>query len=136
MNLELMVSELLRDEALRKKPYLDSVGKLTIGVGRNLADVGISESEALLLLQNDIERAVHWLNTTLPWWTQLSEARQRVLVNMTFNLGPRKLLTFVNTLRYIQEGRYAEASEAMRQSKWAEQVGERAQRLAAMMKTG
>lgn len=49
---------LIRHEGLKLKPYRDTVGKLTIGAGRNLNDLGISEREAMFLLDNDImERA-------------------------------------------------------------------------------
>jgi lysozyme len=129
-----LVRQLIRDEGLRLKPYTDSVGKLTIGVGRNLTDVGISREEALSLLTADITSAEKLLDTELPWWRTLEAPRRRVLLNMAFNLGYR-LLTFKNTLRAAQEGRYEDAAEGMRASKWARQVGKRANRLAATMQS-
>jgi lysozyme len=129
-----LVRQLIRDEGLRLKPYTDSVGKLTIGVGRNLTDVGISREEALSLLTADITSAEKLLDTELPWWRSLEAPRRRVLLNMAFNLGYR-LLTFKNTLRAAQEGRYEDAAEGMRASKWARQVGKRANRLAATMQS-
>ncbi|KAG0310255.1 hypothetical protein BGZ97_012685, partial [Linnemannia gamsii] len=81
-----LLSELSRDEGRRLKPYRDTVGKLTIGVGRNLTDVGISESECDMLLENDIARIRAWLDLKLPWWRDMDKVRQRVLINMTFNL--------------------------------------------------
>ncbi len=127
--------ELNRDEGRRLKPYLDTVGKLTIGVGRNLTDVGISESECDMLLENDIARTRAWLDLKLPWWRDMDKVRQRVLINMTFNLGS-KVLTFVNTLAAMQHANYAAAANGMLASKWAKQVGARANRLADMMRTG
>jgi lysozyme len=117
-------------------PYTDTVGKLTIGVGRCLDDVGISPEEAQMLLDSDIERAISNLNTGIPWWSTLDEVRQRVLVNMCFNLGIQGLLRFKNTLALVRAGKYEEASVAMLQSIWAGQVGKRAVRLAHSMKTG
>jgi lysozyme len=73
---------------------------------------------------------------TLPWWRNLSPVRQRVLVNMAFNLGMVGLLTFKNTLGAMQNGSYAAAAAGMLSSKWATQVGVRAERLADMMRTG
>ena len=73
---------LIRDEGLRLKPYRDTVGKLTIGVGRNLEDVGISAEEADLLLHNDIQHAAKALDQQLLAWRQLNVARQQVLLNM------------------------------------------------------
>lgn len=129
----LLVKQLLRDEGIRLKPYTDTVGKLTIGVGRNLTDVGISRDEALYLLQADIQTATRLLDTELPWWRELSPPRGRVLVNMAFNLGYR-LLTFKNTLKAVREGRWEDAYEGMIASKWAAQVGKRAYRLAIQMR--
>jgi len=136
MKLDILKDELIRDEGLKLKPYRCTAGKLTIGVGRNLDDVGISASEASMLLEHDINRVITQLNLHLPWWANLTEARQRVLVNMTFNLGIVGLLKFKNTLALIQAGKYQDAAKAMLQSKWASQVGERARRLAKMMGEG
>ncbi|MCG1042495.1 glycoside hydrolase family protein [Mycetohabitans sp. B8] len=130
-----LLSELSRDEGRRLKPYLDTVGKTTIGVGRNLTDVGIADSECDLLLENDVLRSVTWLDRHLPWWRSLDAVRQRVIINMAFNLGD-KLLTFANTLAAMQRGDYAAAADGMLASKWATQVGTRAHRLASLMRTG
>jgi lysozyme len=131
----ILVRQLTRDEGLRLKPYTDTVGKLTIGVGRNLTDVGISKAEAEALLQADIERSAALLDQELPWWKTLDGPRQRVLLNMAFNLGYR-LLTFKNTLKAVREGRWEDAAAGMLASKWAYQVGQRAHRLAATMRSG
>lgn len=128
--------ELEVDEAFRAKPYRCTAGKLTIGIGRNIDDVGITRDEALFLLRSDITKIEAQLDKNLPWWRKLSDARQRVLLNMTFNMGLRTMLTFERTLGLIQFGKYHEAAQAMLQSKWAKQVGERAERLSEMMKVG
>jgi lysozyme len=129
-------AELARDEGLRLKPYLDSVRKLTIGYGRNLTDVGISLEEAAYLLDADVARAVKDLDDALPWWIKLDEVRQRVLVNMAFNMGIFGLLGFTNTLNFMEMGMYEAAADGMLKSLWARQVGPRADRLAEMMRTG
>lgn len=131
-----LLAELKRDEGVRLKPYTDTVGKLTIGVGRNLTDVGISDDECTALLQNDIDKVLAQLDRSLPWWRKLDPVRQRVLVNMAFNMGMTGLLTFKNTLAAVQSGSYAAAAAGMLASKWATQVGARAERLADMMRTG
>jgi lysozyme len=132
--------QLLTDEGLRLKPYTDTVGKNTIGVGRNLDDVGITKLEAMYLLENDISRAIRDLVAALDWFPLLDPVRQCVLVNMAFNLGvgnsKRGLLSFQNTLAAIASGDYAAAADGMLRSKWAKQVGHRAERLAKMMRTG
>lgn len=124
------------DEALKLKPYKDSVGKLTIGIGRNLEDVGITGDEAMYLLNNDIDRVYAELTRNFPWFNSLNHVRQNVLMNMCFNIGIGKLHGFKNTLDHIKNGKYKEAAEAMLDSKWATQVGKRANRLAKMMETG
>ena len=136
MDIDQLIIELNRDEGLRLLPYRDTVGKLTIGVGRNLDDVGISIAEANNMLLNDINRVLPQLDKSMPWWRDLSEARQRVLCNMAFNLGITKLLKFTKTLKMMQDGNYKQAAEAMRQSLWYRQVGVRAERLAVMMDNG
>lgn len=128
--------QLILHEGKKGKPYTDTVGKLTIGVGRNLTDVGITDEEILYLLGNDIRAVEAHLNYALPWWVGLNDVRRRVLIDMCFNLGITKLLTFKNTLRAMQEARYGDAAEGMLNSLWAKQVGQRAVRLAKMMRTG
>lgn len=136
MDREKLAAELIRDEGLRLEPYVDTVGKLTIGVGRNLADRGISKAEAEFLLETDIGLVEDVLDTWLSWWRTLSEVRQRVLANMCFNMGIAKLRGFKNTLAAMKTGDYEAAAAGMRRSLWARQVGARAERLAKMMKTG
>jgi lysozyme len=131
-----MIRQLRLHEGERLKPYRCTAGKLTIGVGRNLDDRGISAAESAYLLGNDIDH--HWreLVKALPWVEQLDEVRQRVLLDMAFNLGIGGLLGFKNTLATIKGGNYRKAGEMMLDSKWAGQVGQRADRLAVMMATG
>lgn len=135
MNLEALKDQLVQHEGLRLKPYKDTVDKLTIGVGRNLDDVGITEAEAMLLLDNDIKRVVADLDRALPWWRHMSKTRQLVLADMAFNLGLPRLKGFKNALEAMAEGRYDEAAHEMMDSRWARQVGHRAIRLARMMAT-
>jgi len=135
-NRELLVYELSRDEDVRAKPYKDSVGKLTIGVGRNLDDKGLSKAEINILLNNDINDCESDLDREMPWWRQLNDNRQRVLLNMCFNLGITRLKGFKNMLRDVQNGLYDQAAVEMLDSLWAQQVGGRAVRLAKLMKNG
>ncbi len=131
-----MVRQLRLHEGERLKPYRCTAGKLTIGVGRNLEDRGITRDESAMLLSNDIGAMETELLRALPWVTQLNEVRQRVLVDMAFNMGVLGLLNFKRTLATIQAGNYQQAATMMLDSKWAKQVGQRAERLARMMATG
>jgi lysozyme len=127
-------AQIIDHEGLRLKPYRDTVGKITIGVGRNLSDVGISREEAAMLLDHDLVRALADLDT-FPMFATLSPIRQRVLIDMRFNLGPSRFRTFKRTLAAVAAGDYVRAAEGMRASKWARQTGRRARRLAIMMET-
>lgn len=127
---------LVRHEGLRLKPYTDTVGKVTIGVGRNLDDVGISKDEALLLLQSDIERVVIQANANFPWYPKLDNVRKDVILSMLFNMGLSRFSGFKNTIGLIASGKYQQASEEMLKSTWAKQVGQRSIELSHMMATG
>jgi lysozyme len=131
----LLLAELERDEGRRLWPYVDTVGKVTIGVGRNLTDVGITDDDCDRMLAEDIARAEADLDRTLSWWPGLGDVRQRVILNMQFNLGSR-LLTFRHALAAMREADWATAAAEMRNSLWALQVGARADRLAQAMETG
>lgn len=128
------VEQLKHDEGLRLKPYRCTADKLTIGYGRNLDDVGISADEAEYLFANDIKEAESELRHTFPWFEELTAVRQDVLVNMRFNLGLTRLLGFKKFLKAVELGNYETAADEMLSSFWAEQVGDRAKRLAHLMR--
>ena len=131
-----MTRQLRLHEGERLKPYRCTAGKLTIGVGRNLDDRGITREESAMLLANDIAAEERELLRALPWVATLDEVRQRVLLDMSFNMGLVGLLGFKRTLATIQAGEYQAAATMMLDSKWAKQVGQRAERLSRMMATG
>tara|TARA_R100000541_G_scaffold54605_1_gene63149 strand:- start:288 stop:707 length:420 start_codon:yes stop_codon:yes gene_type:complete len=136
MNKAKLAEQLKKHEGVKLKPYTDTVGKLTLGIGRNLEDKGITEQEALFMLNSDVDYFYGKLAKRLTWFLNLDDVRQNVLVNMAFNLGVGGLLTFKNMLRLASVGHYQEAAEEMLNSKWAEQVGYRANELAEQMRTG
>lgn len=131
-----LVRQITLHEGVRLKPYRCTAGKLTIGIGRNLEDRGITLAEAQQLLANDLVDIRNGLVNALPWVGNLDDVRQRVLVDMAFNLGLAGLLQFERTLAAIKAGEYQRAATMMLQSKWARQTGQRAERLARMMVTG
>jgi len=129
--------QLVRHEGLRLKPYRCTAGKLTIGYGRNLDDCGISQKEAYILLENDIQDCDQSLIDEIPEiYNALDEVRKSVLLNMCFNLGISGLLEFNNTLTFIAAGDWERAANGMLASKWAKQVGKRAIELSEMMRKG
>jgi len=136
MDMNELKAELVRDEGLRLKPYEDTAGKLTIGVGRNLDDVGLTEEEAGYLLENDVGRSMVDLDRNAPWWRSMSDARQRALVNMCFNLGWPRLSQFKNMLAALEAGDFVRAAAEALDSRWARQVGRRSARIAVRIREG
>ncbi len=133
-DLDALQADLVRDEGQRLKPYRDTVGKLTIGIGRNLDDRGLTEDECLFLLQTDIGVTFADLDHNAPWWRYLTEPRRRALANMCFNLGWPRLSKFVNMLAALEVGNYSTAADQALDSRWAEQVGDRAMRIAELFR--
>lgn len=125
-----------KNEGLRLKPYKDTIGKLTIGYGRNLDDRGITKEEADYLAENDFKTVIYDVTKNLPWILSLDEVRQGVIYEMCFNLGINRLMVFRNTLNNIRDGNYIQAAKEMLNSKWATQVGKRATELAELMING
>ncbi len=135
--LELIKEQLVRHEGLRLKPYRCTAGKLTIGIGRNLDDCGVSQSEAYIMLINDIMNCEKQLQAKIPdIYNGLDEVRKSVLLNMCFNLGISGLLGFKNTLEFIEVGDWERAANNMLVSRWAKQVGRRAIELSELMRKG
>jgi lysozyme len=136
MNQDLLIADLIRDEKLALKPYHCTAGRLTVGIGRNLDDVGLTPDEAKMLCANDIARIKGELDRAVPWWRKMSEARQRGLANMCFNLGLARLLGFRKMLTALEADDWQAAAREALSSKWAEQVGKRANRIAALFMEG
>lgn len=136
MNRDELMERLIRHEGLRQLPYRDTRGKLTIGIGRNLDDVGVTAAEAKQLCIHDIMTAEAMLDGGAPWWRSMNEARQQVLAEMCFNMGWPKLRAFEKALLAMRETRWDDAAAEMLDSLWAKQVGKRAVTLATAMRTG
>lgn len=152
-----MITQLLLHEGLRLRPYRCTAGKLTVGVGYNIDGRGIkpleaiigrkfdgrlTREEALAVLAADIDRFERETRRNFPHYDKLDEVRQRVCLDMAFNMGYGALL-FKKTIALVKAGRYREAGDEMMRSKWSSDVGDgwggkldRAERLAIMMKTG
>jgi len=123
------------DEGVRQFPYKCSAGKTSIGVGRNLDDVGLSPYEINVLLENDLVKAENDAKILFPSFDKLSDVRKSVLINMAFNLGRSRLEGFKNFKAAVEAGKFHIAAEEMLSSRWAQQVGKRAERLAHQMLT-
>jgi len=142
-----LVDLLLKHEGIRLHPYDDLTGrapealrgKLTIGVGRNLTDTGITRKEALELLKVDIQKAKTKAKK-YKFFDEMNKARQAVIVSMLFNLGSIRAFVRMRAAVAVKDWDLA-ATEMLENApgnptKWASQVGYRAQELAAMMRSG
>ena len=157
VNRERMVTQLLLHEGLRLKPYRDTVGLLTVGVGYCIDKRGIkpleavigrrfegslTRDEAILVLKADIDRFEAAALKAFPHYAKLDEVRQRVCLDMAFNMG-YGAMAFKKTIALIERREWIKAGDEMMKSKWADDVGDgwggefdRAERLTSMMKTG
>ncbi len=137
---------LRKHEGNRLKPYLDCCGKywrecqcavkgnLTIGTGRNLDDIGISEMESAILLGNDIDRVLKEGVDNFPWFKSLSMVGQDVVLSMLFNMGLTRFKGFQKLITALINGNRNAAADQMLNSKWASQVKSRATELVDMMR--
>ena len=155
-NMTELLDQLVLHEGLELLPYKDSLGIDTIGIGRNLEHRGLSEAElahigkdisdicewgitkeqAYYLAENDIKIVEEEVCKAHPCVVELDEIRQRVIIDMAFNMGVPRLNKFVKMWKAIDEQDFAEAKVQMLDSRWANQVGNRAVRLSNAMETG
>ena len=146
-NLPVLLAELQVDEGYREFVYDDATGKtskvgdtikgnLTIGIGRDLMTNGLTVGEAKMLLLNDINLVNEWIDKFLPWWSKLTDGRQRALVNMIFNLGTTGIKSFKMFLAKLQAEDYEGAAQELESSLWFKQVGDRAQRIVNLIRHG
>ena len=136
MDRERLAAQLRLHEGVEHKPYKCTAGYLTIGVGRNIEKRGLSDDEIDYILNNDVDIATSELASTFDWFAGLDDVRMRVVVDMVFNLGMPRFKQFQNMLAAIEAQDWPEAAAQMMDSRWAKQVGARAERLRDMMETG
>ena len=134
-----LMNELIMDEGYKAEVYLDHLGYPTFGVGHLIletdeehgAEVGthVSEERVKECLNQDIDIVCTELDKNLSWWSELDDVRQRVMANMCFNLGYPRFSKFKKFLTAMHKQDFETASVEMMDSRWATQVGARAERL-------
>ena len=130
-----LIAQLKLHEGWKRYAYMDTVGKVTVGCGRNLSDKGLSDEEIRFLLHNDIDECVTDLEM-FGWFNRLDEVRQRVMLDFRFNLGPTRFRKFKGLIRALEAEDYEDAAKHLQQSLWFRQVKSRGVRLVAMMREG
>lgn len=129
----LLTEELTFDEGWKRFPYTDTRGCLSVGIGRNLTGNGLSGAEVDFLFANDIAACVRDLDAHASWWRTLTAIRQRVMINLCFNMGWSRLALFTHFLAAMQARDWASAAYELRDSKWFDQVGSRGPRVIARL---
>lgn len=125
--------QLPKHEGFRARAYRDSEGILTIGYGTNLEELCLTKKTAAILMRDSITVAIEDARLLFPNFEGLSTLRQSVLVNMAYNLGLPRLRAFQRMRKAVEAKDWAATAYEMLDSKWARQVGHRAQELASMM---
>jgi lysozyme len=128
--------QLINHEGFRSKPYKCSAGKLTIGVGRNIEDNGISVEEAEFMLENDIKRCIEELRDIFKDFDTFGENQKMALIDFIFNIGKTTFLKFRKTISAIKKQDWEEASKEMINSLWYKQVRNRGKFITEQIKKG
>lgn len=139
-------AQLTKHEGFRPTVYDDATGrpvsigsqirgKLTVGVGRNLEDKGLSEDEINYLLDNDITDCIQAAQQ-FPWFSGLDPVRQAVVTELVFNLGLKRFKSFKKFIGFMGEHRWVHAAAELRNSLWASQVKGRADTIIKQVITG
>ena len=136
MNIERLRKQITKHEGIEYKLYKCTSDKWTIGVGRNLDDRGISHDTAMQMLDEDIDICINELQQTVSYWDDLPERVQEALVNLCFNMGIKRLMAFKKTFGYLRVGMFAKAADELLDSRYANQVGQRAIDVAHMIREG
>lgn len=124
------VETFVYDDATGKRCERGDVikGNLSIGVGRNLMGQGLSSQEITYLLMNNIQECINTLQAQCPWWSNLSDARARAMIELCFNMGwgdgTHGLSTFHEFLSMMASGAFDRAADALADSLWAREVQE------------
>ncbi|NNF96997.1 MAG: glycoside hydrolase family protein [Halobacteria archaeon] len=132
MNKDKLKVMLLRHEGYNQMPYKCSAGKLTIGVGRNLTDKGLSMDEVEILFENDLSEVLKELNK-LDWFCRLDETRQMPIADMAFQMGVSGLLKFRKMIGHLERGWFEKAAKEVLNSKYARQTPIRAEEISEML---
>lgn len=132
----MVARDVSKAEGYRAKAYQDTEGVWTIGYGTNLQELEIDEPLAARWLSKKLAEAERDLEQ-FGWYAVLSSGRQRVLVELVYNLGLPRLLSFVKMIAAIKARDFQTAAAELLDSKWARQVGPiRSKRLADLLRAG
>ena len=137
--LERLRKEIIADEGCVLEVYKDHLGYYTVGVGHLIlpsdeewetpTGTKITQTRADELLVKDFNNVLKECEDGLTVWSEVGEEVKLILANMAFNLGLPRLRKFQLMLKAINKEDYVTASKEGLDSKWADQVYNRARRL-------
>ena len=143
MELEILKKELIQDEGVKYEVYLDHLGYKTFGIGHlckatdpeNDFDVGqeVSKERVDECFLADIEQVIEDCTILYDEFYTLPDEAQLIIANMMFNLGRPRLSKFVRMRENVINYNWKSAEEEMRNSRWFDQVPNRAERLCTRM---
>ena len=134
-----IIEMLRKHEGVETHAYKCTANKTTIGVGRNIdpsGGIGLSTDEINYLLANDVKRINDELVTAFNWYKTLGNARKDAVMDMCFNMGLPRLKKFKKALAAMAKGDYVRAAAEFLDSRWAEQVGQRAITVTDIIRSG
>ena len=126
-----LIEQIIEDEGFNGMPYKDTKGNFTIGYGTLLP---ITKREAEYLLVHRLTEIINGIKKECSTYDKLPKQAKEVLNNMGYNLGVPKLCGFKRMWRALEDGNYQAVAAEMLDSKWANDVGDRAIRLAEQMR--
>jgi len=138
MNDKDIMDEIKKHEGYSDTVYIDSVGVPTVGYGHALLHGSkIPAVVADLLFEQDFNIAIKdYTILSNRWGIELNPVRRGIIVNMLFNMGMTRVSKFQNMLTALLSKNYDKAADEMLNSRWATQVGKRADELANKMREG
>lgn len=131
-----LIKQIKEHEGLVLKPYKCPVGKLTIGYGHNLEDNGLTKTACEYILFEDIEEAKRNLYAifTRDFFDSLSDNQKIALVDMMFNLGLSRFLTFKKFILAVKNKDFIKASAEIINSRAYQQNKSRFKKLSEQIK--
>jgi lysozyme len=132
---QIIAADLERDEGTRLKPYVDTQGKVSIGIGHNLTDDGLTLSQVTAIFNDDLDEAMREADAAFPWLELVDPTIGTVVYELTFNLGVGELQTFRKMLAAMEAGDKTTAANELESSAWYTQVGTRGPRLVALLRS-
>lgn len=144
MNKDKLREELAEDEGCKFEIYLDHLGLPTFGIGHLVVEgdpehgqpVGtpVDEERVRQVFSLDIASTLDECQVLYPDFDELPEEAQLIIANMMFNMGRPRLSKFVGMKREIDARRFDAAADEMVDSRWHDQVPNRAKRLVKRMR--